>query len=110
MITLNGIVGISLLVGALKHRLVAFNASGRGSAVATVIALAGATLVLPSFTTSAEGRAYSPSQLGLLRVASLPLFVLPPPTQHLRPPGVFPHRSSVDSCWGHGGLGSHGTR
>jgi hypothetical protein len=32
MITLNGIVGISLLVGALKHHLVIFNASGSGSA------------------------------------------------------------------------------
>ena len=41
MITLNGIVGISLLVGALRHHLVSFNASGTGSAVATVIALAG---------------------------------------------------------------------
>src|SRR3712207_5730805 len=43
MITLNGIVGISLLVGGLKHRLVSFNASGTGSAVATVITLAGGT-------------------------------------------------------------------
>lgn len=74
MITLNGIVGISLVVGALKHRLVAFNASGTGSAVATVIALAGVTLVLPSFTTSAEGREYSSSQLAFAAVASLALY------------------------------------
>jgi Ca2+:H+ antiporter len=47
MITLNGIVGLSLLVGALKHHLVSFNASGTGSAVATVITLAGVTMVLP---------------------------------------------------------------
>src|SRR3954451_5957774 len=74
MITFNGIVGISLLVGALKHSLVAFNASGTGSAVATVITLAGVTLVLPSFTTSVEGREYSPSQLGFAAVASLALY------------------------------------
>ena len=57
MITLNGIVGLSLLVGAVKHHLVAFNASGTGSAVATVISLAGVTMVLPSFTTSRPGPA-----------------------------------------------------
>jgi Ca2+:H+ antiporter len=74
MITLNGIVGISLLAGAVKHHLVAFNASGTGSAVATVIALAGVTLVLPTFTTSAEGREYSPSQLAFAAVASLALY------------------------------------
>ena len=74
MITLNGIVGISLLVGALKHHLVAFNASGTGSAVATVIALAGVTMVLPSFTTSAPGLQFSPSQLAFAAVASLALY------------------------------------
>jgi len=74
MITLNGIVGMSLLVGALKHHLVAFNASGTGSAVATVIALAGIALVLPSVTTSAPGQEYSPSQLAFAAVASMVLY------------------------------------
>ena len=74
MITLNGIVGISLLVGSLRHNLVSFNASGTGSAVATVITLAGVTLVLPSFTTSAAGREYSASQLAFAAVVSLALY------------------------------------
>jgi Ca2+:H+ antiporter len=84
MITLNGIVGLSLLVGALKHHLVSFNASGTGSAVATVITLAGVTLVLPSFTTSAEGREYSPPQLGFAAVASLALYAAFVFTQTIR--------------------------
>jgi Ca2+:H+ antiporter len=63
MITLNGIVGLSLLVGAMRHRLVSFNASGSGSALATVITLAGVCLVLPGFTVSAHGLRYSQSQL-----------------------------------------------
>ena len=75
MITLNGIVGLSLLIGALKHRLVSFNAAGTGSAVATVIALAGLTLVVPTFTTSAHGPQYSPSQLAFAAIASLALYV-----------------------------------
>lgn len=74
MITLNGIVGIALLVGALRHHLVSFNASGSGSALATVIVLAGVTLVLPSFTTSAHGLQYSGSQLAFAAIASLALY------------------------------------
>ncbi len=55
MICLNGIVGLTLLVGALRHHLANFNPEGTGSALATVITLAGVTLVLPRFTTSEPG-------------------------------------------------------
>lgn len=74
MITLNGIVGLSLLVGAIRHRLVSFNASGSGSALATVITLAGVCLVLPGFTVSAQGLQYSQSQLIFAALASLVLY------------------------------------
>ena len=74
MITLNGIVGISLLVGALRHRLVSFNASGSGSALATVITLAGVCLVLPGFTVTVKGLEYSGSQLAFVAVTSLVLY------------------------------------
>lgn len=74
MITVNGIVGISLLVGAAKHHLVSFNASGTGSALATVITLATVTLILPSFTTSAPIQEYTPFQLGFAAIASLLLY------------------------------------
>ncbi len=74
MITVNGIVGLSLLVGAGKDRVVSFNASGTASALSTVIALAGICLVLPSFTTSAQGGEYTTFQLGFAAVASLALY------------------------------------
>jgi len=74
MITLNGIVGISLLVGALKHHLVSFNPSGTGSALSTVITLAALTMVLPSFTTSGRGLEFSASQLAFAATASLVLY------------------------------------
>jgi Ca2+:H+ antiporter len=96
MITLNGIVGISLLVGGLKHHLVSFNASGTGSAVATVITLAGVTMVLPSFTTSAEGREYSPAQLTFAAVASLILYGAFVFTQTIRHRDFFLPVSSDD--------------
>jgi len=75
MITLNGIVGLSLLAGALRHRLVAFNASGSGSALATVITLAAVCLVLPGFTVTEPGLEYSGPQLAFAAVASLVLYL-----------------------------------
>jgi Ca2+:H+ antiporter len=74
MITVNGIVGISLLVGAWRHHLAVFNPEGAGSALATVIALAGLTLVVPYFTTSASGPVFTGQQLAFAAVASLVLY------------------------------------
>jgi Ca2+:H+ antiporter len=59
MISANGIVGLALLVGALRHHLANFNPEGTGSALATVITLASVTLVLPRFTTSTPGPEFS---------------------------------------------------
>ena len=36
MITCNGILGLSLLLGALRHGVTVFNAEGTGAALATV--------------------------------------------------------------------------
>ena len=52
MITCNGIVGLCLLVGAVKFGTTHFNAEGTGAALATVITLAVTCLVLPNFTTT----------------------------------------------------------
>jgi Ca2+:H+ antiporter len=76
MITTNGIVGISLLVGALRHGIVRFNAEGAGALLATVTALAVLTLVLPTFTTSAPGPQFTPNQLVFAAVASLALYAM----------------------------------
>lgn len=74
MITCNGIVGLSLLLGALRHGLVSFNAEGTGAAVATVTTLAVLSLVLPTFTEAQSGPQFSPSQLAFAAVASLVLY------------------------------------
>ena len=74
MITCNGIVGLSLLVGAIRHHLIVFNAEGTGAALATVCTLATLSLVLPTFTTSRPGPEFSPSQLAFAAVASLVLY------------------------------------
>ena len=74
MITLNGIAGLSLLVGAVRHGLPRFNAEGTGAALATVATLATLSLVLPTFTTSEPGPEFSTVQLAFAAVASLVLY------------------------------------
>jgi Ca2+:H+ antiporter len=76
MITCNGILGISLLVGAIRRRISVFNPEGTGAALAAVATIATLSLVLPSFTTSRPGPQFSPAQLGFAAVASLALYLL----------------------------------
>ncbi|WP_028812201.1 calcium:proton antiporter [Streptomyces flavidovirens] len=76
MITCNGIVGLSLLVGSLKRKVAVFNAEGTGAAFATVATLAGLSLALPTFTTSAPGPRFSPAQLVFAAFAALVLYGL----------------------------------
>src|SRR3954451_18690383 len=74
MITCNGIVGLAVLLGALRHHVVVFNAEGAGAALATVTTLAVLSLVLPTFTIGRQGPQFSPSQLAFAAVASLVLY------------------------------------
>src|SRR4029450_875356 len=76
MITCNGILGLSLLVGAIRRRIAVFNPEGTGGALAAVATIATLSLVLPSFTTSRPGPEFSPAQLGFAAVASLALYLL----------------------------------
>jgi Ca2+:H+ antiporter len=76
MIACNGIVGLSLLVGALRRRVASFNAEGTATALATVSTLATLTLVLPRFTTSTPGPEFSAAQLAFASVASVALYGL----------------------------------
>ncbi|MFN8031356.1 MAG: ionic transporter y4hA [Dermatophilaceae bacterium] len=76
MITTNGILGLSVLFGALRHDIVYFNAEGAGAALATVLTLTTLSMVLPTFTTSATGPQYSNAQLAFAAVSSLALYGL----------------------------------
>ncbi|EUA22384.1 putative ionic transporter integral membrane protein ChaA [Mycobacterium xenopi 3993] len=61
IITTNGIVGLSLLIGSLRYGVMLFNANGSGAALATVTTLATLSLVLPTFTTSQPGPSFRPA-------------------------------------------------
>lgn len=74
MITLNGIVGLSLLVGSLRHQLPRFNSEGTGAALAVLTTLTTLTLVLPTFTISDDNGQYTTDQLAFVAFASLVLY------------------------------------
>lgn len=76
MIASNGVLGLSLLVGALRRHVVSFNAEGTATMLATVLTLTTLTLVLPTFTTSRPGPEFSPAQLAFAAVTSLALYGL----------------------------------
>jgi Ca2+:H+ antiporter len=84
MITCNGIVGIALLIGAVRFRLTMFNAEGTGAALATVTTLATLSLVLPTFTLGRPGPEFTSAQLAFAAIASLVLYAVFVITQTVR--------------------------
>jgi Ca2+:H+ antiporter len=84
MITCNGIVGIALVIGAVRFHITIFNAEGSGAALATVATLATLSLVVPNFTTSHPGPEFTPAQLAFAAIASLILYGIFVVTQTVR--------------------------
>ncbi|BCJ34400.1 ionic transporter y4hA [Actinocatenispora thailandica] len=84
MITTNGIVGLSLLIGSVRHGLARFNPEGSGAALATVGTLATLSLVLPRFTGSSAAGEFSGPQLVFAAIASLALYLVFVSTQTRR--------------------------
>jgi Ca2+:H+ antiporter len=74
MITCNGILGLSLVVGSLRHRTQNFRVHASGSALAVMVALVTLSLVLPTFTTSTPGPTFSGAQLAFAGVVSLVMY------------------------------------
>jgi Ca2+:H+ antiporter len=76
MICCNGIVGICLLVGGLRHHEQNFQLSGASAALAILCALSVLTMVLPNFTSTVVGPGLSTSQLVFVGVTSLVLYIV----------------------------------
>lgn len=74
MIVLNGVVGLCILVGGLRHKELDFRLEGTSPALAVLVALATLTMVLPVFTTTTPGPIFSTSQLIFVGMASLVLY------------------------------------
>lgn len=74
MIASNGIVGLCLVVGGLRHGVLAYRIEGTSPALAALGAMATLSLVLPTFTQTTPGPTYSGSQLMFAGLASLALY------------------------------------
>jgi Ca2+:H+ antiporter len=98
MIVLNGMVGLSLLLGGLRYHEQTYNLQGANAFLAVIVPLAVFGLVLPNFTVSSPGPTLSPLQTAFLIIMSIGLygvflaiqnwshrnyFVLPEPEQGL---------------------------
>jgi Ca2+:H+ antiporter len=74
MIVCNGIVGLCLLAGGMRHHEQGFHLQGASAALAVLAALTVLSLVVPNFTTSTPGPTFSNSQLVFAGLVSLVLY------------------------------------
>jgi Ca2+:H+ antiporter len=74
MIILNGMVGVSLLIGGWRHREQHYNLQGANTYLGVIIPLAVLSLVLPSFTHTTAGPTFSFAQSSVLILVSVGLY------------------------------------
>lgn len=74
MIVLNGMVGLTLLIGALRYHEQNYNLQGAKSFLAVILPLAVIGLILPNYTDSGPEQTFSPIQAGFLTLVSAALY------------------------------------
>jgi Ca2+:H+ antiporter len=76
MIILNGVVGLCLLAGSLRHHVLAFRLEGTTPVLSVLATLTTLTLVLPTLTISTPGPSFTASQLAFAGIVSLILYAV----------------------------------
>lgn len=74
MIVCNGIIGMCLLAGGLRHHEQEFQLRGANAALSVLIALTTLALIVPNVTTTIAGPTFSRTQLSFAAVVSLILY------------------------------------
>jgi len=74
MIILNGMVGLSLLVGGWRHREQQYNLQGANAYLSVIIPLAVLSLMLPTYTVTTAGPTLSPAQETFVAVMAVGLY------------------------------------
>lgn len=74
MITINGIMGLCLLVGGQRHHEQNFTQSGVSAGLAMLATLSVLTLILPNYTVSERGPFYTDAQLVFVALVSLAVY------------------------------------
>lgn len=76
MIVMNGMIGLALLLGGLRHREQEYNLQGANSFLSLIVPLTVLGLVLPNFTTTSPGPTFSVLQSIFLAVMSIGIYGL----------------------------------
>lgn len=76
MVICNGVVGLCVLIGGLRHREQSFRIEGTGSGFAALAALSVLVLVMPRLTVSSAEGSYTNSQLVFVALSSLALWLV----------------------------------
>jgi len=95
MIILNGMVGLSLLVGAWRHREQTYNLQGANAYLGAVVPLVVFSLVLPTFTITTKGPTLSNAQQAFVVLTSIGLYAVFLAMQAGRHRGYFTHEVEV---------------
>ncbi|MCE6992505.1 calcium:proton antiporter [Dyadobacter sp. CY323] len=74
MLILNGILGISMFVGAIKYKEQSFETKSVTIALVSLVSILVLTLVLPNYTTSIAGPSYSAPQLIAIGICCLVIY------------------------------------
>ncbi len=76
MIIMNGMVGVTLLIGSFKHREQTFNLQGANAYLGVLLPLATFALIMPDYTQTIPGPFYSVPQQVVLVIVSLALYLI----------------------------------
>jgi Ca2+:H+ antiporter len=101
MITINGIVGICLLIGGGRHREQGYTQSGVSVGLAMLATLSVLTLVLPNYTVSTSGPSYTRSQLGFVAIVSIAVYATFVVAQTIRHRDHFLYQEEADHALEH---------
>ena len=75
MIVMNGVIGLCIFIGGLKHHEMSFRNEGTNSALAVLTALATFILIMPIVTVSTPGPDFTKSQLAFAGTACFALYI-----------------------------------
>ena len=76
MIVLNGVVGLGLLIGGIRHHQQRYNLRGAAAFLSVIIPLSVIALIIPNFTTSTSGGTLTPVQAVSFSVFTVALYAV----------------------------------
>lgn len=104
MIVMNGIIGLCLLIGGGRHHEQGFTQFGVSAGLAMLSTLMVLTLVLPNYTVSVPGPAYSHTQLVFVAIVSIVIYGAFVVAQTIRHRDYFLYEPVEGPGESHGGI------